>query len=165
MLISKEIRGVQIDQLAQTLRPEEAEDVDPRKLARARFEVRDLGDMLLPESEVELRQQAQQQAQAKAQQQQAEMLQATIRDTLANAFKNIAQGQKNIATTEKTRVDAVTATLGALGGDSGGEGDTAGSGNSAGIQALLGGAGGADVAGLPGEGRPGESGQMLQGAA
>lgn len=164
-LISKEIRGVQIDQLAQTLRPEEAEHVDPRKLARARFEVRDLGDMLLPESEVELRQQAQQQAQARAQQQQEEMLQATIRDTLANAFKNIAQGQKNIATTEKTRVDAVTATLGALGGDNGGEGDRAGSGNSAGIQALLGDAGGADVAGPAGEGRLGEPGQMLQGAA
>lgn len=114
-LISKEIRGMQVDQLAATLRPEEMEHVDPRKLIEKRFEVRDLTDMLLDVAEVERRQES---ARKQAEQQEAmqtELLQATIRDTLAGAFKDIAQGQKNIATTEKTRIDAVQATLGQLG--------------------------------------------------
>jgi hypothetical protein len=113
-LISKEIRGVQVDNLAATLRPEEMEHVDPRKMVEKRFEVRDLTDMLLSQAEVTRKQQVAQQKAAQQEAQQAELIQATIRDTLASAFKDIAQGQKNIATTEKTRIDAVQATLGQL---------------------------------------------------
>jgi hypothetical protein len=114
-LISKEVRGVQVDNLAATLRPEEMEHVDPRKMVEKRFEVRDLTDMLLSQAEVTRKQQVAQQKAAQQEAQQAELIQATIRDTLASAFKDIAQGQKNIATTEKTRIDAVQATLGQLG--------------------------------------------------
>ena len=114
-LISKEIRGIQVDQLAATLRPEEMEHVDPRKLIEKRFEVRDLNDMLLSEAEVARNQQAAQQKAAQQETLQIEMMQATIRDTLASAFKDIAQGQKNVAITEKTRTEAVQATLGQLG--------------------------------------------------
>jgi hypothetical protein len=127
-----------LDQLAQTLRPEEVEHVDPRKMVAARFEVRDLGDMLLSEAEVELAQQARQQTQAEEAALQRKMVEATIRDTLASAFKDIAQGQKNIAATEKTRVEAVEATLGAIGGAGGEPGNTAGTGNSASIPANAG---------------------------
>ena len=144
-LISKEIRGVQLDQLAQTLRPEEVEHVDPRKMVAARFEVRDLGDMLLSEAEVELAQQARQQTQAEEAALQRKMVEATIRDTLASAFKDIAQGQKNIAATEKTRVEAVEATLGAIGGAGGESGNTAGTGNSASIPANTGNQGGSGM--------------------
>ena len=120
---------MQVDQLAATLRPEEMEHVDPRKLIEKRFEVRDLTDMLLDVAEVERRQAAGAQKAAQQEAMQTELLQATIRDTLAGAFKDIAQGQKNIATTEKTRIDAVQATLGqlGLGGDvTGGAGEQQG---------------------------------------
>ena len=114
-LISKEVRGMQVDQLAATLLPEEREHVDPRKMVEKRFAVRDMTDMLLSEAEVQRNQEATRQKVEQQTALQTELLQATIRDTLAGAFKDIAQGQKNIATTEKTRTEAVAATLGQLG--------------------------------------------------
>ena len=96
-LIAKEVRGMQVDQLAQTLTPEEKDHVDMRKLATARMSTRDLLDMLLPEDVVE-RNQAQRSQQAQQQQQLADELQkANARKLLADAFKNIAQGNKNSA--------------------------------------------------------------------
>ena len=46
-LIAKEVRGMQVDQLAQTLTPAEAMHIDERKLIEARVKVRDLGDLLV----------------------------------------------------------------------------------------------------------------------
>lgn len=105
-LIAKEIRGMQVDQLAATLRPEEMLHVDERKLVEARFKVRDLGDLLVPPDEAKRRQQAQQQVQQQAQQQQQELAAAQVRKTLADAFKGIAQGQKNTATADVQTVKA-----------------------------------------------------------
>ena len=144
-LISKEIRGVQIDQLAQTLRPEEAEHVDPRKMVAARFAARDLEDMLFSESEVKLAQESRRQAQAADADLQRKLVEATIRDTLASAFKDIAQGQKNTAATEKTRIDAVSATLEAFGGAGGESGNTAGTGDGTGVPAVARNQGSRDV--------------------
>jgi hypothetical protein len=57
------------------------------------------------------------QAQQEMQEQKAlqdEMMRATIRSELANAFKNVAQGQKNVAATEKSRIEAVEGILGQM---------------------------------------------------
>ena len=105
-LIAKEVRGMQVDNLAQTLRPEEMMHVDERKLVDARFKVRDLGDLLLPEAEVARRKQAQDAQAAQAQQQTQQMAEAQMRKVLSDAFKNIAQGQKNSAVADATAVDA-----------------------------------------------------------
>lgn len=105
-LIAKEIRGVQIDTIATTLTPAEQLHVDERKLVEARFAVRDLNDILLPMDEVERKQAAQAQAQQAQMEQQQKLTEATIRKTLSDAFKNIAQGQKNSAAADATKVQA-----------------------------------------------------------
>lgn len=96
-LIAKEVRGGQVDMLAATLQPEERIHVDMRKLVKARFDVRDLGDLLVTEAEAGRRQQAQDQQASQQTQQQTEMLNAEIRKALSDAMKNIAQAQKNSA--------------------------------------------------------------------
>jgi len=60
-LIAKEIRGMQLDQLATTLRPEELIHVDDRKMVEQRFAVRDLSGMLVSKAEVDRRRAVQQQ--------------------------------------------------------------------------------------------------------
>lgn len=105
-LIAKEIRGIQVDQLAATLRPEEMMHVDERKLVEARFATRDLLNILVPADEAKARQtQAQQAAQA-AQAQQQQLAEAEVRKLLSDAFKNIAQGQKNSASADAVKVKA-----------------------------------------------------------
>ena len=121
-LIAKEIRGMQVDQLAATLTPGEIEHVDARKLVQKRFEVRDLTDMLLSEAEVANNRAQQQQAVQEQQALQAEHMRATIRGELANAFKDVAQGQKNVAATEKMRTEAVDTILSELADPTGGLG-------------------------------------------
>ena len=103
-LIAKEIRGIQIDTLATTLSPEERMHVDERKLVEARFAVRDLSNLLLPMDDVMRKQAAQAQSQQEQQAMQKELAEANVRKLLSDAFKNIAQGQKNSA-----NADAVTA--------------------------------------------------------
>jgi hypothetical protein len=110
-LIAKEVRGMQVDQLAQTLRPEEMQHIDERKLIEARIKVRDLGDLLLPVSEVARRQAAAAQDQQKQQQMQQEAMEAEIRKTFSEAFKNIAQGQKNTAAADAASVNAALSLL------------------------------------------------------
>lgn len=103
-LIAKEVRGIQIDQLAATLSPDERVHVDERKLVEQRFAVRDLTDLLVPPDEAERRQAAAAQRAAEMEDLQKQSMQAEIRKTAADAFKGIAQGQKNAA-----NADAATA--------------------------------------------------------
>jgi hypothetical protein len=103
-LIAKEVRGIQVDQLAATLRPEEMIHVDERKLVEARFNVRDLGNLLVPVDEAKRRQAASSQRAQQAEEQQKEMAAAEVRKTLSDAFKNIAQGQKNSANADAVSV-------------------------------------------------------------
>ena len=105
-LISKEVRGMQVDQLAQTLTPEEMMHIDKRKLVMARIKVRDLDDLLLPQSEVDRNQQASDQQAAQQSQTQQELAEANIRKLLADAYKNIAQGQKNVAASDAASVNS-----------------------------------------------------------
>jgi hypothetical protein len=123
-LIAKEVRGMQIDQLVSTLTPAEALHVDDRKLVEARFAVRDMLDMLVSK-EVADRRKTQQDAQtAQTAQQQQQQIEAEIRKLLSEAFKNIAQAQKNSAAADADAVDTVlqimergpVAALGGIGG-------------------------------------------------
>ena len=105
-LIAKEIRGMQIDQMASTMTPDERIHVDERKLVEARFNVRDLGNLLVSSEEAKRRQASASQKQAEMEAQQKEMLAAQIRSELSQAFKNIAQGQKNSANADATQIEA-----------------------------------------------------------
>ena len=105
-LMAKEVRGMQVDQLAQTLTPEEKQHVDMRKFAQERFKVRDLGDLLLSEAEAERGIQAQAQAQQAQADQQSKMIEAEIRKLLADEAKGMAQASKNQAGANAQTIEA-----------------------------------------------------------
>lgn len=105
-LIAKEVRGIQIDSLSATMSPEERMHVDERKLVEARLAVRDLTDMLLPMDEVKIRQQQQAQRQQQIDEMQQKNAEATTRKLLADAYKNISQGQKNSAAADAATIKA-----------------------------------------------------------
>lgn len=128
-LIAKEIRGIQIDSISATLRPNEEIHVDDRKLVEARFAVRDLDDILLPMDEVKRRQAAQSQTQEAQTQKQMELMEANIRKLLSDAFKNIAQGQKNSAAADATLANtAISIMEKGLADDTGSESSAGGAG-------------------------------------
>ena len=104
-LIAKEVRGMQVDNIAATMTEREAREVNFRKLAEMRFAVRDLEGLLLSPAEAERRDamEAQEMQQNKAKQ--AEMFEAELRKILSEAMKNIAQGQKNAANADATAVE------------------------------------------------------------
>lgn len=135
-LVAKEVRGMQMDQLATTLRPEDALYIDDRKFIEARFKVRDMQDFLLPEDEVERKQKAQAEQQAQMTQLQLEQLQAEKRKTLADAFKGITQGQKNQAAADAENVEAALMVMergleNELGAQGNGQAGSAGAGEGA----------------------------------
>jgi hypothetical protein len=125
-LVAKEVRGMQVDQLAATLTDGEKQEIDMRKLAQARLKVRDMDDLLVSQEESDRRMAA---ANASAQQQQEQMQkmnEATVRKLLSDAFKNVATAAKNTAEGDATNVDTALALLerglmGALGGDTSGQ--------------------------------------------
>lgn len=127
-LIAKEIRGMQIDNLATTMTPSEQMHVDERKLVEARFAVRDLDDMLLPMDEVTRRQAQQSQQQQEQQAKQTELMEANIRKLLADAFKGIAQGQVNNAKADATNANTALAIMESGLNDNGSEGAAGGQG-------------------------------------
>jgi hypothetical protein len=118
-LIAKEVRGIQMDQLAVSLSPEEKAHVDERKFVEARFAVRDLQGLLVSEDEAKRRQEAGAAQARETADLQKQLMQAQIRDVLADAFKSIAQGQKNAANADavavKSALDILEKSLG--GGD------------------------------------------------
>lgn len=105
-LIAKEVRGMQMDQLAVTLTPEEKIHVDERKFVEARFAARDLTGLLVPADEAKRRQAANATRAQEMAEQQKELMAAEVRKTLSDAFKNIAQGQKNAANADAVGVKA-----------------------------------------------------------
>jgi hypothetical protein len=122
-LIAKEVRGAQIDMLSQTLTPDERDHVDDRKMVEAKFAARDMQGMLVTPDEAAAAK-ASRAAAAQAQVQQADELHtATVKKTMAEAFKNISQGQKNAAaadgTSVKTALDMIQAGDPANGADNG----------------------------------------------
>lgn len=124
-LIAKEVRGMQLDQLAVSLTPEERGHIDERKFIEARFAVRDLEDMLLPADEAKMRKQAAQQQAAEMQAKQDQVMQAELRKTASEAYKNIAQGQKNSANADSTLAKSAMELVNTGLGDGGNEQQTA----------------------------------------
>lgn len=112
-LIAKEVHGMQLDNLAQTLTDGEKPYVNMRELARARIRSRDLDTAGLVYDDARCDQIDQQQAEAaqQAQQLQTEEIQATIRKTLADALKNLSQAGKNTANANATMANTVLAAL------------------------------------------------------
>ena len=102
-LIAKEVRGMQLDQLAQSLTDEDKDNIDARKFIEARFASRDMASMLLPPEEAARNKQQREQSMQTMQELSQELQKATTRKTLADAFKAVTQGQKNTA-----QVDATT---------------------------------------------------------
>lgn len=112
-LIAKEVRAIALDNLANTLTDEEKDWIDWGSMIKNRIQVRDLtaSEVLVSDEEAKRR------ADAKAQAQQSQLdlatrnTEAVIRDTLANAFKNIAQGKKNLGGAQISEFQAVVASL------------------------------------------------------
>lgn len=110
-LMAKELRGMQADSLVQSLKPEQMIHVDERKLVEAQVKARDMDDILVTEDAASRRQQAQSQAQQQQQDQQQQLMEANLRKILSDAFKNIAQGQKNTANADAQLVDTALGIL------------------------------------------------------
>lgn len=130
-LIAKEVRGAQIDQLSATLTPDDMDYVDRGKFVKARFASRDLEGMLVSDDQAQQNKAARAQ-QAQQQQDMADQVQqAQVKKTMAEAYKNISQGQKNVSsaqsTSVKTALDMITS--GAENGN--GEGNPGASGEAA----------------------------------
>lgn len=127
-LISKELRGMYADQLAQSITPAEAVHVDERKMIETRFKVRDMGDCLISADEAKRREAAQAQEQQEQRESQKEMMRAQIRTELAGAMKDIAQAQKNSAMADAAKINAALDVLeaGASGDEAGEDGEAPG---------------------------------------
>lgn len=148
-LMARELRGAQIDNITQNMTPEEAYHVDMRKLIEAKFKVRDLVDLLVPEAEAEARKSATDQAAGQQQDQQKELMDAQIREILATAFSKIAQGQKNSANANAASINSALELLeaGVMNAVHGGSGAAQQNGSTTG-----GAAGGAQQPAQPGGG-------------
>lgn len=107
-LIAKEVRGMQIDQLSQTLTPDDMDHVDQRRFTEAKFASRDLQSMLVSPDEAQRNKANRAQAAADEHDRQMQLLDATVKKTNSDAFKNVAQAQKNTAGATATNVKAAT---------------------------------------------------------
>lgn len=112
-LIAKEVLGIQLDNLAQTLTDEEKQYINMRELARARVRVRDLesADIVYDDAKCDQIDAQAAQNQQLQQQNQQQMLQAQVRELLAGALKDLSQAGKNSAAAEATTANVI---LGAL---------------------------------------------------
>ena len=104
-LIAKEMRGIQVDSLAQSMQPEDWQEVDRRKFLKARFNSRDLGSLLVSDEESDRRAAAKAQSDQQQQELQQRTIESEIRKALSDAFKNITQGQKNSALADASSVE------------------------------------------------------------
>jgi len=112
-LIAKEVRAMALDNLATTLRDDEAVYIDMQELARSRISVRDLPTerLMLSDEAVEKKQAEIAQKQQKQEALQEEALRATIRKELADAFKATSQAKKNLDGADAAIFNAVMAAI------------------------------------------------------
>jgi hypothetical protein len=108
-LIAKEVQGIQLDQLAQTLTDEEKIYLNPRGLLRARLKVRDMDPdyIVYDDSKCDQIDEQRRQATERQQQQSDRVLEANVRKTLSDVLKNIAQANKNAAGAEATIANTI----------------------------------------------------------
>jgi hypothetical protein len=110
-LVAKEIRGMQVDQLALTMTDGERDHVDERRFVEARFGVRDMDDLLVSPEEAQRRKDARAAEAAKKAEQQSQMIAAEVRKVMSESFKNITQGQKNAAAADAQTTNAALSIL------------------------------------------------------
>jgi hypothetical protein len=110
-LIAKEVRGMQLDILAQSLTPDERDHIDERKFVEQRFAVRDMTVLMVDEETAKQRKMQRQQAAGQVAEIANKMQEATIRKTLADAYKAITQGQKNSAAADADVANTALAIL------------------------------------------------------
>lgn len=106
-LISKEVRGMQMDQLAQTLTDEEKLEIDNRKLLRERLATRDAEGLMLSETDAAIQKDQRNRSQQEQQELMRKQVEAEIRKSLSDSFKNITQGQKNQAAADANNAQIV----------------------------------------------------------
>lgn len=108
-LMAKEVLGIQLDNLVNSLSDEEKKYVKFRDLLAARVRVRDLDaeSVVVSPIEAEKIDKAEQEAIAKQQMQQEEMLRAELRKVLADAFKSVSLANKNMAQAEAQSAELV----------------------------------------------------------
>jgi hypothetical protein len=133
-LVAKEVRGLQMDQLATTLLDEEKREINFRKFSRARLKVRDMDDLLVSDEESDRRAKAANDSATQQQDMMQKTAEATVRKLLSDAFKNIATAQKNMAGADATNVQTALDLLergmaGALSGDQSGQTGATAAGN------------------------------------
>ena len=112
-LIAKEVRAMALDNLATTLRDDEAVYIDMQELAKSRISVRDLPTerLMLSDEDVQKKQDAIAQKQQQQEALQEEALRATIRKELADAFKATSQAKKNLDGADAAVFNAVMAAI------------------------------------------------------
>lgn len=110
-LIAKEVRGMQLDVLAQTLTPEDRDWIDEGKFVKQLFAVRDMTSLMVPEEEAMRKRAGRTAAAAEAHQNEMASMAAAMQKTKADAYKAITQGQKNSANADKTTTDAALGVL------------------------------------------------------
>lgn len=108
-LIAKEVLGIQLDNLANTLTEEEKVYVDMHELVKARVRVRDLTveDIVVSDDKADAIDQVKQQQQQQASEAQAKMIEAQIREILSITLKNISQAGKNTSAAEATTANVI----------------------------------------------------------
>ena len=112
-LIAKEVQGMQVDNLAQTLTEEEKRYLKPLNMLRARVRVRDMStlDIVMNDEEAATADKQFAEKQDREQQQRDEMVTANIRKVLSDTLKNIAQAGKNSATGEAATANVILQAL------------------------------------------------------
>ena len=110
-LVAKEVRGIQLDMLAQTLTPEDRDWIDEAEFVRQRLASRDMQGLMLTKTEAMQNRQGRTAQAAQMQAAELQALQAEIRNQLSQAFKNITQGQKNSAAADATTADSALSIL------------------------------------------------------
>lgn len=105
-LVAKEVRGMQIDLLSQTLTDDERDHIDERKMVEAKVASRDLQGILVSPEQAARNKEVKAQQASQMQDLQIQSMEAEIKKTITEAFKNVSQGQKNSAAADKTSVDA-----------------------------------------------------------
>ena len=112
-LIAKEVRAMALDNLATTLRDDEAVFIDMQELAKCRVSVRDLPTerLMLSDDAVAKKQDDMAKKQQQQEALQEEALRATIRKELAGAFKATSQAKKNLDGADATIFNAVMAAI------------------------------------------------------
>lgn len=119
-LMAKEVRGMVLDNLAQTLDPDEKRYLNRYELLRERLAARDIavGEVLCTKDEAKRRDAAAADAQRAEKDTTDELLRAEVRKSLAEGVKALTQSDKNAASadaqTAKTQIEVANASLEAL---------------------------------------------------